>query len=52
MGTETEASWKDQDNCREPYWRGMEQDPKQGRGAPPAVRRSILETGAEEVAVA
>ena len=51
-GNKTRGSWKDQENQRETNWRGIEQAPKQGRGAPPTVRRELLEAKAEGVAAA
>ena len=49
IGTETGASWKDQENLLEPNWSGIERVPKQGRGGPPVVRRQTEEAGAEAV---
>ena len=51
MGTETGAIWKDQEKCLELDWSGIVRHPKQGKGAPPAVRRRVEEAGAEAVAV-
>ena len=46
-----EASWKDHEKHLEPNRSGSVRLPKQGRGAPPAVRRRVEEAGAKAVAV-
>ena len=46
MGTETGASWKDQENHLEPNLSGIVLLPKQRRGAPPAVRSQVVEAEA------